>query len=200
MVWKIEKQQPLDCTGSCSHFRTEPQLLLVRSSAARSAMAPKTAAAPCSASAADAALPSGAAAAASSSSSSGSGGIAALAASGAVRAKQVSADIEELLRAQKRAREEKKKLQNDLKNARRRRSRLTKRARQLSTEDLLTVVALRESERAARSRDATPAPLADATLEDIFDGADAEDRGAAAASEDEDAALREERVSTDDRQ
>ena len=64
----------------------------------------------------------------------------------------------------------------------------------------MTVVALRESERAARSRDATPAPLAEATLEDIFDGADAEDRGAAAPSEDEGAAEREERVFTEDRQ
>ena len=37
-----------------------------------------------------------------------------------------------------------------MKNAKRRRHRLTKRARLLTTEDLLTVVALRESERAAR--------------------------------------------------
>ena len=37
-----------------------------------------------------------------------------------------------------------------MKNAKRRRQRLTKRARLLTTEDLLTVVALREAERAAR--------------------------------------------------
>ena len=59
-------------------------------------------------------------------------------------------EIDELLAAQRRAREEKKKLANEVKNAKRRKQRLTKRARLLSTEDLLTVVALRESERAVR--------------------------------------------------
>ena len=59
-------------------------------------------------------------------------------------------EIDELLATQKRAREEKKRLANEVKNAKRRKQRLTKRARLLSTEDLLTVVALRESERAAR--------------------------------------------------
>ena len=43
-----------------------------------------------------------------------------------------------------------KKLANEVKKAKRRKLRLTKRARLLSTEDLLTVVALREAERAAR--------------------------------------------------
>ena len=69
-------------------------------------MAPKTAAASSSAAAGDAPLPSGAAAAAASSSSSASGTFAVLAASGVTRAKQVSADIDQLLQAQKRAREE----------------------------------------------------------------------------------------------
>ena len=45
---------------------------------------------------------------------------------------------------------EKKRLASEVKNAKRRRQRLTKRARLLTTEDLLTVVALRESDRAAR--------------------------------------------------
>ena len=74
----------------------------------------------------------------------------ALAATGESKARQVTSEIDELLAAQKRAREEKKRLANEVKNAKRRKQRLTKRARLLSTEDLLTVVALRESERAAR--------------------------------------------------
>ena len=74
----------------------------------------------------------------------------ALAATGESNARQVTLEIDELLAAQKRAREEKKRLANEVKNAKRRKQRLTKRARLLSTEDLLTVVALRESERAVR--------------------------------------------------
>ena len=74
----------------------------------------------------------------------------ALAATGESKARRVTSEIGELLAAQKRAREEKKRLANDMKNAKRRKQRLTKRARLLSTEDLLTVVALRESDRAAR--------------------------------------------------
>ena len=74
----------------------------------------------------------------------------ALAATGESKARQVTSEIDELLAAQKRAREDKKKLANEVRNAKRRKQRLTKRARLLSTEDLLTVVALRESDRAAR--------------------------------------------------
>ena len=74
----------------------------------------------------------------------------ALAATGESKARQVTFEIDELLAAQKRTREEKKRLQKEMRNAKRRKHRLTKRARLLSTEDLLTVVALRESERAAR--------------------------------------------------
>ena len=74
----------------------------------------------------------------------------ALAATGETRARQVTSQIDDLLLAQKRAREEKKRLANEVRNAKRRRQRLTKRARLLTTEDLLTVVALRESDRAAR--------------------------------------------------
>ena len=120
-------------------------------------------------------LPGGAATAASSSSSSGSGGLAALTRSGMTRARQVSADIDELLQAQKRAREEKRRLASELKNARRRRNRLTKRARQLSTEDLLTVVALREAEGKRRCGDPAPAGLGDAVMDDLVGGA-AEDK------------------------
>ena len=74
----------------------------------------------------------------------------ALASTGETKARQVTSQIEELLGAQRRARLEKKRLANEVKNAKRRKLRLTKRARLLSTEDLLTVVALREAERAAR--------------------------------------------------
>ena len=77
-------------------------------------------------------------------------------ASGVSRAKQVTAEIDDLLRAQKNAQEEKKRLAAAVENARRRRSRLHKRARPLSTEDLLTVVAMREAERAARRVDSLP--------------------------------------------
>ena len=58
----------------------------------------------------------------------------------------------DLLAAQRWAREEKKKLANEVRNAKRRRARLTKRARLLTTEDFLMVVALRETERAARGK------------------------------------------------
>ena len=155
-------------------------------------MAPKTAAATSGAAADASALPSGAAAAAASSSSSSSEAFAVLAATGSRRAREVSADIEELLRAQKRAREEKRRLQADLKNARRRRNRLTKKARQLSTEDLLTVVAMREADVARRSGDPAPAALADAVVEDLGDALEDEDRIAAAPLEAQDAAEREE--------
>ena len=195
MVWQTEEQQPLDCSGSCSHFRTElhsVRLFLFCSSSRSRAMPPKAAAAKASATASASSLPSGAATAASPASSSGAGAIVELAASGVTRAKRVSDEISHLLQAQKQAREEQKRLAAAVKNARRRRSRLTKRARQLSTEDLLTVVALRESERATRSRDPTPAALADAAVEDMGDRVDAEDPGAASPSFDEDAAEREE--------
>ena len=76
--------------------------------------------------------------------------IVAMAASGESRANRVTSHIDELLAAQKRGREEKKRLASEMKNAKRRKGRLTKRARLLTTEDLLTVVALRETDRAAR--------------------------------------------------
>ena len=83
-------------------------------------------------------------------------------------------------------------MQADLKNARRRRNRLTKKARQLSTEDLLTVVAMREADVARRSGDPAPAALADAVVEDLGDGLEDEDRIAATPFEAQDAAEREE--------
>ena len=113
-------------------------------------MASKRLAAKAGASSAVSPTSSGASTAASEASSIG-GSLAAMTALGASRANQVSKDIENLLLAQRKAREEKKRLANAMKNARRRRSRLTKRARLLSTEDLLTVVALREADRSARA-------------------------------------------------
>ena len=131
--------------------------------------------------------------AASLASSSGAGAIVALAASGATRAKRVSAEIDELLQAQKSAREEKNILSAAVKNARRRRSRLTKRARLLSTEDLLTVVALREAERVARSLDPTPADSAEAAEVELRDGGTGDDRREAAPSDDDAAGESEDR-------
>ena len=128
-------------------------------------MAPSTAAAKTSPSGAISAPASGTATAASTASSSAEGDIVALAASGVTRAKQVSAEIDRLLQAQKDARAEKKRLAAAVKNAHRRRSRLAKSARLLSTEDLLTVVAMRETERVARSVHPLPAALADVELE-----------------------------------
>ena len=61
----------------------------------------------------------------------------------------MNSQIDELLASQKRAREEKKRLANEIRNAKRRRQHLTKRARLLSTEDLLTVVALRQAAQGA---------------------------------------------------
>ena len=112
-------------------------------------MAPKRTRAAAQAAAGGAAA-SGGTPAVSQASSSGSGsGLAALAARGTTKANKVKNDIEELLAAQKKVRDERKRLATEVKNARRRRSRLTKRARLLTTEDLLTVVALREGERVA---------------------------------------------------
>ena len=69
-------------------------------------MPPQTAAASAGATAHASPFPSGAAAAASSASSSGGGAIVALAATGEARAKRVSNEIDDLLKAQKQAREE----------------------------------------------------------------------------------------------
>ena len=58
----------------------------------------------------------------------------------------VNSDIERLLEEQKAARAEKKRVQNELKNAQRRRRRLKYKARLLSQDDLLQVMALRRQE------------------------------------------------------
>ena len=59
--------------------------------------------------------------------------------------------IERLLLEQKRVKEERKRVAQELKNAQRRRKRLKHRARLLSNEDLMRVMALREQENAAKA-------------------------------------------------
>ena len=106
----------------------------------------------------------------------------ALAASGETRARQVTSQIDDLLAAQKRAHEENKRLANEVKNAKRRRSRLTKRARLLTTEDLLTVVALRESDRANRENASRTIDNSDELVASEHSGNEAEAADAAQAS------------------
>ena len=108
-------------------------------------MAPKRAADTSCDAAAEAApaSPSGTASSSGAASSS-SGSLAQLARSGSSKAQQVTSDIETLIELQKEQRAHRRKLAADLKNAKKRKARLQKRARLLSTEELLTVVALRE--------------------------------------------------------
>ena len=105
-----------------------------------------------------------------------------MAASGETRARQVTSQIDDLLAAQKRAHEEKKRLAAEVKNAKRRRSRLTKRARLLTTEDLLTVVALRESDRANRENASRTIETSDELVASEHSGHEAEVANAAQAS------------------
>ena len=61
-------------------------------------------------------------------------------------ASKVNSDIDRLLEAQKKLKLDKKNLQNELRNAQRRRKRLKHKARLLSASDLLEVMQLREDE------------------------------------------------------
>ena len=63
-------------------------------------------------------------------------------------------DIRALRLAQKKARDEKKRVSKDLRNAEKRRQRLKRRAKQLSDADLLAVMTLRSSEKALGGQDA----------------------------------------------
>ena len=67
-----------------------------------------------------------------------------LATTGAQRADESQASIGRLLEQQKEARLKKQQLTKDIRNERRKRNRLTKKARLLTTEDLLQVIAMRE--------------------------------------------------------
>ena len=71
---------------------------------------------------------------------------------------------------------------NEVKNAKRRRSRLTKRARLLTTEDLSTVVALRESDRANRESASRAVDISDELVASERSGNEAEAADAAQAS------------------
>jgi hypothetical protein len=71
--------------------------------------------------------------------------------------KRILPEIQRLKAQQKEMVEAKKKIQKELKNAERRRARLKRRARQLTDEDLIAVVALRAGEKAAKVDSAVPA-------------------------------------------
>jgi len=75
----------------------------------------------------------------------------ALLASGASNAEKVTSAIENLIEQQKAMRLERKRIAQDLRNAQKKRARLKNKARLLSTEDLLTVVALREQDMHAKA-------------------------------------------------
>ena len=62
----------------------------------------------------------------------------------------MSADIVRLQKEQKRVREERKRVAQELRNAQKRKQRLKHRARLLSSEDLMTVIAMRETDGVVR--------------------------------------------------
>ena len=65
-------------------------------------------------------------------------------------------DIQRLKEEQKRLRETKKQVQKELRNAQRRKSRLCKRARELSNEDLVAVLLQREAAPTPRTTEVAP--------------------------------------------
>ena len=78
--------------------------------------------------------------------------VTAMAQAGAELGCKVSDDIARLRAEQKRVKEERKRVSDQLRNATKRKQRLKHRARLLSTEDLVTIAAMRETE--AREREA----------------------------------------------
>jgi hypothetical protein len=84
-------------------------------------------------------------------SSSGSGGVAALLAdiAGPVGGEELGESIARLKREQGAARANRQRVSKELKNAQKRKQRLKKRAKQLSDTDLVSVLQLRASEKAA---------------------------------------------------
>ena len=102
-----------------------------------------------------------------------------LLAAGKCTATKVTTDIEMLLTEQKRQRAERKRVAQDLKNAQKRRQRLTHRARLLSTTDLLTVVALRERDgvRAAEKGGRAAAAASDAEAAAAGTGTESREEG-----------------------
>ena len=63
---------------------------------------------------------------------------------------RVSADIARLYAEQKQVKEDRKRVSNELRNAQKRKQRLKHRARLLSSEDLMTVIAMRETDTLTR--------------------------------------------------
>ncbi len=104
--------------------------------------------APAPAATVEAVAPPGSAASGSSSSN-GSGGVADLLAAGPVGGEQLGESIARLKREQDAARETRKRVTKELKNAQKRKQRLKRRAKQLSDTDLVSVLQLRASEKAA---------------------------------------------------
>ena len=90
-----------------------------------------------------------------------------LAQQGSERATEVTTSIEDLIQAQKDMRAHRRKLSADLKNARRKKARLQQRARLLTTEDLLTVVALREAKAAEEAAARAASSTEDAEAEPV---------------------------------
>ena len=92
--------------------------------------------------------------------------VAALAAAGRANEDRVSAEITRLQREQKRVREERKRVAQELRNAQKRKQRLKHRARLLSSEDLMTVIAMRETDGVVRRvTEAAAPPVGAASVE-----------------------------------
>ena len=75
----------------------------------------------------------------------------------------MSAEISRLQKEQKRVRDERKRVSQELRNAQKRKQRLKHRARLLSSEDLMTVIAMRETDGVVRRVAETAAAPAVAT-------------------------------------
>ena len=80
---------------------------------------------------------------------------------------QVSADIARLQAEQKRVREERKQVANELRNAQKRKQILKHRARLLSNDDIMMVAAMRECEQARRTAISPALAEREATLEPV---------------------------------
>ena len=89
--------------------------------------------------------------------------VATLAEVGRANEDRVSAEISRLQKEQKRVRDERKRVSQELRNAQKRKQRLKHRARLLSSEDLMTVIAMRETDGVVRRVAETAAAPAVAT-------------------------------------
>ena len=80
------------------------------------------------------------------------------------KASKVNSDIDRLMEAQKKMKQDKKDLQNELRNAQRRRKRLKHKARLLNASDLLEVMSLRQDEGIGKKMAKTTKPEEPAAL------------------------------------